>query len=74
MKNTNPFKDGSLASKFYKIDQFFKKPLVKWNIGFLKIIYDLTIGLLQIVFIIIKTLFELINIILIGIVAILFLS
>jgi len=74
MKITSTFKDDSLASKFYKIEQFLKKPLVKRSISFLKIIYDLIRGLLQMVFIVIKTLFKLIDIILIGIVAILFLS
>jgi len=71
MKNTNPFKKGSLASLFFKIDQFLKNPFykkekVQKSYTFVKTIFDIIIIPLEIIFIFIKLIFQILWIITIG--------
>lgn len=55
-------------------NKFFKITSVKYAYLFSKALFDIIIGLLQIVFIIVKSLFEIIGIIIVGLMAISFLS
>jgi len=74
MNNENPFKKGSLASRFYEIDKFLSKPAVKNSSSFAKGTFGVLSSILEIVFIFIKLIFQILWIITLGMLISSFLS